>query len=44
MGKPFLGDVIGNTLGKFSIFLDLSAKGIELVAIGYVNPILDKCP
>jgi len=44
MGKPFLGDVISNALGKFSIFLDLSPTGIELVVIGYANPILDKCP
>ncbi len=44
MGKPFSGDIISNTFGKFSIFLDLSLTGIELVVIGYTNPILDKCP
>jgi hypothetical protein len=42
MGKPFLGNIIGNALGKLSIFPDLSPTSIEFVVISYTNPILDK--
>ncbi len=44
MEKPFLGNIFSHTLWNFSIFFNLSPTIIEFVAIGYTNPLLNKCP
>jgi hypothetical protein len=44
MGKPFLGNVLGNALRNLSIILDLSPISIKLLVICYLNPILNKHP